>query len=169
MEGPEDTVSQELVHKVKKKNIHKETQIHFHIKWYKGLLLKYKYMRTWYSKKCVLAESLQSCPTLCDHMDRSPPGSSVHGILQARNPGVDCHVLLQGIFLTQELNLHLLSPALAGRFFTTSVTWEAHSKKLRWQLSTENKAQNILVIWRVDNLTKQSFLVDGCNWPAFTM
>ena len=32
----------------------------------------------------VCAESLQSCPTLCDPMDRSPPGSSVHGILQAR-------------------------------------------------------------------------------------
>ena len=27
---------------------------------------------------------LQSCPTLCDPMDCSPPGSSVHGILQAR-------------------------------------------------------------------------------------
>ena len=26
----------------------------------------------------------QSCPTLCDPMDRSPAGSSVHGILQAR-------------------------------------------------------------------------------------
>ena len=26
----------------------------------------------------------QSCPTLCDPVDRSPPGSSVHGILQAR-------------------------------------------------------------------------------------
>ena len=26
----------------------------------------------------------QSCPTLCDYMDCSPPGSSVHGILQAR-------------------------------------------------------------------------------------
>ena len=26
----------------------------------------------------------QSCPTLCDPMDCSPPGSSVHGILQAR-------------------------------------------------------------------------------------
>ena len=29
-------------------------------------------------------KSLQSCPTLCDPMDCSPPGSSVHGILQAR-------------------------------------------------------------------------------------
>ena len=25
-----------------------------------------------------------SCPTLCDPMDRSPPGSSVHGIFQAK-------------------------------------------------------------------------------------
>ena len=32
----------------------------------------------------VCTQSLQSCPTLCDTMDCSPPGSSVHGILQAR-------------------------------------------------------------------------------------
>ena len=30
------------------------------------------------------ANSLQSCPTLCDPMDGSPPGSPVPGILQAR-------------------------------------------------------------------------------------
>ena len=30
------------------------------------------------------AKSLQPCPTLCDPMDSSPPGSSVHRILQAR-------------------------------------------------------------------------------------
>ena len=33
---------------------------------------------------CVHAKSLQSCPTLCDHMDCRPPGSSVRGILRAR-------------------------------------------------------------------------------------
>ena len=32
----------------------------------------------------VAAKSLQSCPTLCDPMDCSPPGSSIHGIFQAR-------------------------------------------------------------------------------------
>ena len=41
------------------------------------------------------AKSLQSCPTLCDPMNCSPPGSSVHGILLARNTGVGCHALLQ--------------------------------------------------------------------------
>ena len=30
------------------------------------------------------AKSLQSCLTLCDPIDSSPPGSSVHGIFQAR-------------------------------------------------------------------------------------
>ena len=34
--------------------------------------------------KPVHAKSLKSCPTLCGPMDCSPPGSSVHGILQAR-------------------------------------------------------------------------------------
>ena len=37
-------------------------------------------------KRCpaAAAKSLQSCPTLCDPRDGSPPGSSVPGILQAR-------------------------------------------------------------------------------------
>ena len=30
------------------------------------------------------AKLLQSCPTLCDPRDGSPPGSSIHGILQAK-------------------------------------------------------------------------------------
>ena len=40
------------------------------------------------------AKSLQSCPTLCDPIDSSPPGSPVPGILQARTR-VGCHFLLQ--------------------------------------------------------------------------
>ena len=32
------------------------------------------------------AKSLQSCPTLCDPIDGSPPGSAVNGTLQARTP-----------------------------------------------------------------------------------
>ena len=35
-------------------------------------------------EECVYVKPLQLCPTLCDPMDCSPPGSSVHGILQAR-------------------------------------------------------------------------------------
>ena len=36
------------------------------------------------AQAAAAAKSLQSCPILCDPMDRSPPGSSVHGIFQAR-------------------------------------------------------------------------------------
>jgi len=36
------------------------------------------------STAAASAKSLQSCPTLCDPIDRSPPGSPVPGILQAR-------------------------------------------------------------------------------------
>ena len=35
-------------------------------------------------ERCVAAKSLQSCPTLCDPIDGSPPGSPVLEILQAR-------------------------------------------------------------------------------------
>ena len=46
-------------------------------------------------------------PPLCDPMDCSPPGSSVHGILQARILQVGSHSLLQQILLTQGLDLGL--------------------------------------------------------------
>ena len=71
------------------------------------------------------AKSLQSCPTLCNLMDCSPPGSSVYGNSPGKNTGVGGHALLQGIFPTRGSNLCLMSPALAGRLFTTSAAWEA--------------------------------------------
>ena len=47
----------------------------------------------------------QSCPTLCDAMDCSPAGSSVHRDSPGKNTVVGCHSLLQGIFPTQGSNL----------------------------------------------------------------
>ena len=71
---------------------------------------------------CLPAKSLQSCPTLCNPMDGSPPGFSVHGILQARI----LEWAAMGVVPAKGLNPCLLcvsvSPALAGRFFTTSTT-----------------------------------------------
>ena len=46
------------------------------------------------------AQSLHSCLTVCDPVDCSLPGSSVHGIFSGKNTGMYCHALLQGIFLT---------------------------------------------------------------------
>ena len=65
----------------------------------------------------MCAKLLQLCLTLCDPMACSPPGSSVHGILQAR--------ILEWVAIIPPGNLpdlgiearSLMSPALAGRFF----------------------------------------------------
>ena len=66
----------------------------------------------------------QSCLTLCNPMDCSPPGSSLWDS-PGKNTGVGCHSLLQGIFLTQGSSLSLKSPTLTGGFLTTPATWEA--------------------------------------------
>ena len=44
----------------------------------------YYLCENYYKPVAVKALVVQSCPTLCDPMDCIPPGSSVHGILQAR-------------------------------------------------------------------------------------
>ena len=67
---------------------------------------------------------IQSCPTLCDPVDVSPPGSSVHGDSPGKNPAVGCRALLQGIFPTLDEPAPLTSPALAGVSFTTSTACE---------------------------------------------
>ena len=50
---------------------------------------------------CLIAQLYR---TVCDPMDRSPPGSSVYGNSPGKNTGVSCHAFLQGIFLTQGVN-----------------------------------------------------------------
>ena len=70
----------------------------------------------------VHAKLLQSCPSLCNPVDCRPPGSSVHGILQAR--------ILEWVAMPPPGDLpdpgvepvSFRSPALAGRFFITSAT-----------------------------------------------
>ena len=58
------------------------------------------------------AKSLQSCLTLCDPIDGSPPGSAVPGILQAKNTGVGCHFLLQCMQLKRESEVVQSCPTL---------------------------------------------------------
>ena len=73
----------------------------------------------------VFAKPLQSRPTLCDPVDRSPPGFSAQGFSRQEHwSGLPCpppgHFPHPG---TEPFSLK--SPALAGGFFTTSRTWEA--------------------------------------------
>ena len=50
----------------------------------------------------------QSCLTLCNLMDSSPPGSSVHGDSPGKNTEMGSHFLPQGNFLTRRSNPGLL-------------------------------------------------------------
>ena len=63
------------------------------------------------------------CPTLCNSMDCSLPGSSVHDIFQVRVwSGLPCP--LPGDLPDPGIEpVSFMSPEWAGRFFTTSTTW----------------------------------------------
>ena len=65
---------------------------------------------------CLVAKSY---PTLPDPVDCSLPGFSVRGIFQARILVWVAISFSKGMFLTQGSSSSLLSPQLAGRFFTT--------------------------------------------------
>ena len=112
--------------------------------------------------------------------------------------GVGCHFLLQGIYPTQGLNLHLLmSPASAGRFFTTSTTWEAlicfnlpknshlcHGFKWQWCIAAskiivlplglfQNKAVISLIFsfscWTLGLFSNLHVLFRCCNWTRCSL
>ena len=59
------------------------------------------------------AKSRQSCPTLCDPIDGSPPGSPVPGILQARTLEWGCHFLLQCMKVKSESEVAQSCPTLS--------------------------------------------------------
>ena len=67
------------------------------------------------------AKLLQSCPVVCDPMDYSPPGSSVHGILQART--LKWAAKPSSRRSSRPRDGTCIS-CLAGRFFTHGATWE---------------------------------------------
>ena len=82
-------------------------------------------MRSDFPAAAAAAKSLQLCPTLCDPMDCSPPGPSIHGIFQARvlewvAIAVSADFPRQGYFSKDDenggvLNLALLSRVMGGR------------------------------------------------------
>ena len=116
------------------------------------------------SSACMNAKSLQSCPTSCYPMGNSLPGSSVHGDSPGKNTGVGFPALLPGICPPQGQNWSLLSPALAGRFFITSTTWEAPMSRGEsfWQVGVAGgfsraqiKKNLINHLWNIDpNLSR---------------
>ena len=68
---------------------------------------------------CVHAKLLQLCPTLCDPMDYSPQGSSVHGIFQARILEWVAFSFSRGASRVRDPTFNSCVSNIAGRFFTT--------------------------------------------------
>ena len=74
------------------------------------------------------AESLQSCPTLCDPMDGSPPGSAVPGSLQART--------LEWVaisFLASRPGIKPVLPALEGKILTAGLPGKKKKKNRKFK------------------------------------
>ena len=78
------------------------------------------------------SEVAQSCLTLSDPTDCSPPGSSIHGIFQARV--LEWGAMPSSMWYSQlgTRSTTSATPALTGSFFTNSTTWEVLRHKL-WQ------------------------------------
>ena len=79
---------------------------------------------TWV-RECVHAKSLQSWTILCNPIDCSPPGSSVHGISQVTILERVAIPFSRGSSQSSDWILSLTSPALTGGFFIISAAWEA--------------------------------------------
>ena len=81
------------------------------------------------------SEVAQSCPTLSDPMDCSPPGSSVHGIFQARA------LEWAAIAFSRCALMTLHSPVTAGRAWVSAggVARSQQNKKLKEQNSPKKK------------------------------
>ena len=73
----------------------------------------------------VAARSLQFRPFLFDPVDCSPPGLSVHGMLQARILQWFAMPSSRGSSWPRIEPAFLMSPVLSGGFFTTNTIWEA--------------------------------------------
>ena len=141
--------------------------------------------------------SVQFCLTLWYSMDCSPPGSSVHGILQARTLEWIARNDLQGIFLTQGSNLRLYVPCIgrlaslsklvppgklqkaASFAYNASVVvhlvknppamWETWVQSLGWEdpLKKGMVTHSSILAW--NSMDRMGSQRAGHNWATFTL
>ena len=98
----------------------------------------YTKTHTLYTHRCIwLLAQLLSRLRICEPMDCSPPGSSVHGISQARILEWVAHAFLQGIFLTQGSNSGLL-----------------HRRQMPYHLSHQGNPKESLAVFKIITMKK---------------
>ena len=99
---------------------------------------------------CVLVP--KSCPTLCGPMDCSPPGSSVHGIIQARIPEWVVIFFSRGSFQPRD-QIQVCSASCVGRHFLYHwATWET-PQDAKW------------TIFHLRSLIQMYLIILSSQWP----
>jgi len=105
------------------------------------------------------AKSLQSCLTLCDPRDGSPPGSPRPWDSPGKNTGVGCHFLLQCmevksesevapscLTLSDPMNCSLPASSVHGIFQARVLEWDAMPSRLSKTIFSKFKRQKVLRI-----------------------
>ena len=95
---------------------------------FKGFETKNWNIKAVSTRRLCICLVVQFYPTLCESMGCSPQVSSVHGTFSGKNTRVGCHFPLQGIFLTQGSNLHLLWPLHCRWILSPLSHWGSHKK-----------------------------------------
>ena len=107
----------------------------------------------------MLCLAALSCPALCNAMDCSTPGSSVHGDSPGKNTRVGCHILLQEIFPTNGSNPGLLH----FRQILYRLSHQGSPRILRWVDYPFSRG-----IYQPRNQTRASCIAGGflTNWDT---
>ena len=95
----------------------------------------------------VCVKLLQSCLTLCNPLDCSPPGSSLHGIFLGKNTEVDCHSSSRGSSQPKDQS-----------FVSCFLHWQADSL----QLSHLGSQRKPLLLTVIEYLLSSFMLISFC-------
>ena len=95
----------------------------------------------------LICLAAQSCLTLCEPINCSPPGSSVHGIFfPGKNTGVGCHFLLQKSSWPRDQTCISDVSFIAGIFFTNTEPWGKSFYSGRFSLNLQPLGW-VLLLW----------------------
>ena len=119
-----------------------------------------------------MAVHAQSCLTLCNPMNCSPPGSSVHGVLEARMLELVAISYSGRIFLIPEIEP--TSHTCTGRFFTTASPWKpSHCNRESYLLTSPIACRLLDSLWSFFRFSLPEFALKitegktgGKSWPS---
>ena len=117
-------------------------------------------------KRKVKVLLAQSCPTLWDPMNCSPPGSSVHGILQARIMEWVATAFSRGSSRPRD---QIQVSHIAGRFFTiwaTRETWLTRGTNSKESKACELPDRGLWLDWQTGAYMFVALLEMGMSYPA---